>query len=459
LTVLISAAFLATGAQASYAALGPTGTTGATGAQQTTTTCPTPKLKVPKRNVSSGATVKFKLTNMTTGAGYIIRAGTLEVWGGAATTPTVKASFLFPYSGTKDRKSVIAAVIDSETCDNAPWKIEKKVQYRADPALATPAEPATPTTPAPAAVTPAKPIPTPTPTPTPIKPPKLPKPLSQRIPKTGPPLGQRVWLTPIDTGARLDQRLPPPVLSRLERKADEASSTTALVGLGIVFAVFGISTLAALMVFRRRDEIQFEKALGEQLKHLEEGDPGLEFAGDEPSTEPIPPAEQAPFAAPVVVPPMDADGAALAADVPAEEALPVDTPAEEALPAAALANGAAVEHPPAEAPTEHPSEPPTEVLPEPAVTNGAPTEHRAHVEAELQRVLDDAGFQAELHGILVEARGEAERQGIAIDTDMMLQALVEEINGSTELSDPARAQLRSKFEQIIAEEAERVPAQ
>jgi hypothetical protein len=436
LTLLISAAFLTMGTQASAALLRQTatGTTGVTGAQQAVT-CPKPKLKgLPKRELFTNATVKFKLTNMTVGAAYVIKAGDSEVLGGSATEATMKHEFLLPDQGTKDRKTTITAIVDAESCENAPWKLEKKIRYHAVTAPATPTTPAAPATPVPpAAVTPSKPTPTPTPTPTPVKPAKLPKPITQRLPDFGPKPGQRAWLTPIDSGSRMDQRIAPPALGRLERKADDASSTTALVGLGIVFALFGISTVGALMIFRRRDEIQFERALGQQLKHLEEGDPAITFAGDDPSTEPISAAEQAPFAPPA------ADG------------LPVaDAPAEEALPAAALVAGPPAEHPPAEAQTE--------ALPEPAATDEGDTEHRSHVEAELQRVLDDAGLQAELKRILAEARSEGERQGIAIDTDLMLQALVEEIQGSTELSDPARAQLRTKFDQIIAEEAERVPA-
>jgi hypothetical protein len=433
LMVLILPAFLATGAQASSGVLADTGTTGATGAQ-TATTCPTPKLKVPKRPLFTNATVKFKLTNMTKDAGYVIKAGNTEVWGGAAAGATVKGQFLMPYQGAKDSKTSIAAVIDLDACENAPWKIQKKVEYQAatTPAAATPTTPATPATPPPAAVTPAKP--TPTPTPTPIKPVKLPKPITQRLPDMGPKPGLRAWLPPTDGGSRIEQRIEPPKLGRLERKADEASSTHALVGIAIVFVLFAIATVAALAIFRRRDEIQFERALGEQLKHLEEGDPGLEFADQDPSTEPIPAAEVALFAAPA------AEAAAAT-----EAAPPAELPAEA----------------PTEVPIETPAEAPTEALPQPVAangTNGTPAEHRAEVEAELQRVLDDAGLQAELQGILAEARSEAERQGIAIDTDVMLQALIEEINGSTELSDAARTQLRSKFEQIIAAETERVPA-
>ena len=87
------------------------------------------------------------------------------------------------------------------------------------------------------------------------------------------------------------------------------------------------------------------------------------------------------------------------------------------------------------------------------------SEHRAEVEAELGRILNEAGLEAELEGILGDAREEAERHGIALDADLMVQALCEEINGSAKLSDPKRAELRNMFAEIIAEESHHVSAE
>jgi hypothetical protein len=101
-----------------------------------------------------------------------------------------------------------------------------------------------------------------------------------------------------------------------------------------------------------------------------------------------------------------------------------------------------------------------------AVTAGAPAtlppaappppeEHgRQHeeVEQELQRILTEAGVDAQLQGILADARSEAERRGVAFDTDLLFQALCDELNGSARLSDVKREQLRSMFATIIAEE-------
>ena len=107
-----------------------------------------------------------------------------------------------------------------------------------------------------------------------------------------------------------------------------------------------------------------------------------------------------------------------------------------------------------------PTEPaPAEPQPVGAQPNGAPqAERHAEVETEVHRILTEAGLEAGLEGILVHARAEAERSGIALDQDLMLEALCDEISGSAKLSDTAREELRSVFAGIIAEEAQQAPA-
>ena len=427
-TFLISAAFLVTGTPVALALTDPaaetaTGTTGAasgtmgaaagtTGAQQSTT-CPTPVLKgLPKTPKFTNATINFKLTNMTVGSAFMLKAGDVEVYGNTATASTVKDKFQLPHQGATDRKIMITAIIDVSNCENAPWKLQKAIKYNAvtTPAPATPG--ATPAAGAPAAAgtpTPGLPVPAPAA----IKPPKLPKPLNQRLPNTGPPKSTFAWMTPIDAGAQLEQKLAGPKLSPLERKSDKANSGNALLGLGIVGGLLGIATIGGFLAFRHRDEVQFERAMSDQLKHLEEGDPGLE-ASEDPHAEPPMPVEDAPFA---------------------------DTPEladTETLPVPAHVNGASNGVP--------------------VVSEAEVAQHRAEVEAELQRILNEAGVQAELEGILMDARQEAERHGIALDPELIMQALCDEINGSARLSDPKRAELRAMFAEIAAEEAQHVPA-
>ena len=417
LTFLLTAALLASVVPSAFAQ-DATGTTGAqlqstaagpTGAQEATS-CPNPRLSgLPKVPKFTNATIHFKLTGMTVGASYLITAGSGEVLGGVAPGSTVKSSFLLPDQGTQNKKIFVKAVIYSDSCDNAPWKLQKKIAYKSTtkPVPATP--PATPATPAPAG---AKAAPA-TPLAAPLKPLKLPavkvpKPLTERAPDLGPPPSRRAWLPPLDGGARLDQKIVAPQLGRLERKAEKANSSNALLGLGIFGGLFAIGTIAAFMIFRRQDDVLFERAQTEQLKHLEEGDPGLGWSEDPEA--PMAPAEPAPFA---------------------EEPEPPTEPLVAAAP----------------------------VVPATPLTEEELVRHRAEVEGELQRILTEAGIDAELEGILVDARAEAERAGIDLDPDLMLQTLCEEINGSAKLSDDRRQGLRDMFAAILEEEAQHVPAE
>jgi hypothetical protein len=87
--------------------------------------------------------------------------------------------------------------------------------------------------------------------------------------------------------------------------------------------------------------------------------------------------------------------------------------------------------------------------------NGAlpgPGTYREQVEAELQRILDDAGLHTEVDGILADAKAEAQRQGVPIDAELMLRALCEDTNGVAKLSDSAKGELESRFKRIVAEE-------
>jgi hypothetical protein len=433
LTLITIAAFLAAGAPATSALADPAtttavGTTGASGTSGTTSaeetagaqqaaTCATPKLTgLPKKPKFTNATIPFTLKNMTPGSTFILSAGNIEVYGSAVEGKTFKNKFELPDQGRKDRLVPITAVIDAN-CANAPWKLQKRIKYDAvtPPAAAPPVTPpaaAPPVTPPAAAPTPSTgaqtPIP-PVPAPAAVKPPKLPKPITKQLPRTGPPPSQLAWMTPVDGAARVD-RLAGPALGRLERKVEKAKSTNALFGLGIVVVLFAIAGFGGFLAFRHRDDTEFERAMTEQLKHLEEGSPDLEAAEDPMA--PFMSTAEAPFADPAQ-----------------QDTEPLPTNGD--LPVPAHTNGAAAE--------EH--------------TPEQLAEHRAAVEAELQRILNEAGVEAGLEGILLDARNEAERQGLTLDPDLIMQTLCDEINGSARLSDLKRAELRSVFSSIIAEEA------
>jgi hypothetical protein len=375
---------------------------GTTGAQQSAGACPEPRLGgLPKRAKFTNATIHFELVNMTVGAFYLVRAGRGEVLGQSAQQSTVKNSFQLPDQGLKSRKIPIEVVVSSDQCENGPWKLTKKIRYKAVVAPATPAPPAN----QPAASAPAKPA---TPTPAPVKPVKV-KPFNPistlpKLPPKGPSLSLRTWMTPLDGGSRLERAPIGPKLSRIERKADKAKSSVALIGLAALFVVGGGLALGGLAFLSRRDDIGVEEAFAQLPQHLEEGSPDM--------PQPLQPDE-------------DPSTAGFAAHMLA--GAPAAAPEQ-------LHGGNG---------------------------NGAPSpvEHRAQVEAELQRLLTEAGVEAQLDGILAEAKEEAERQGITIDPDLMLRALSDGMDGSEPLSEASRAGLRAMFQAIIAEETEQVPQQ
>jgi hypothetical protein len=95
--------------------------------------------------------------------------------------------------------------------------------------------------------------------------------------------------------------------------------------------------------------------------------------------------------------------------------------------------------------------------------NGVPEEtaeaEKERLEAELRRILTEAGIHAELEGIIADIQAEAERRGVPVDADLMLQLLFDGEQGQSNLSEPAEARLRSKLEEIVAEEKERLALQ
>jgi hypothetical protein len=419
--VFVTAAFLIPGAQAAFALPDPAaavpaeqaagvGTTGA----QTTSACPEPRLKgLPKHATKVNATVPFKITGMTQGTDYLIKFGRGEVQSGAvAQTGTVKNTFKVPEQGPKSRKIAVVAIVSNTQCENSPWKLTKKLRYKGVPLPETATPPATAPTQTPVPTTPPNSA-IPTPGGKPVKPP-TPASTLPKLPPKGPLLTIRTWLTPLDGGSRLDKPPTPPELSRTERRAEKASSSAALVGLAGLFVLLGVSVIGGLVVLKRRDDVLIEEAMGVLPQHLDEGSPDM-HEGEEPETAPL-----------------HINGAA------------ASEPAPEAVPAA-------------------------EVVPEPVLAgngNGqpSPAHHRAQVEAELQRLLTEAGVEAELGGIIAEAKAEAERSGVAIDSDVIVRALTDELNGVAALSESKRAGLRSMFAEIVAEEtsratedAERVP--
>jgi hypothetical protein len=438
LILFVIAAFLVSGAQAAYGVLGDADQAagvGTTGAEQAVGTCPNPRITgLPKHPKFTNATIHLKLVDLTKGSAYLIKAGRIEVFSKQADASTAKISFQMPDQGTKSRKVPIQAIIASEQCENSPWKTTKKIGYKAVAPAPTPVPTPTPApapAPTPAGQTPAGATPPPA-----IAKPAKPIPILPRL-QRAPELDIRTWMTPIDGQARADKPLPAPRVARRDKPVQKAKSSAALVGLGGLFLLVAFCTIGGLWILKRRDDYSLEEALGKLPQHLEEGSPDLQ-PDDEPGTASFPAG-------------LAASGASAPPEAPTSEPVPAEAPTV------------------APAPTEPATVEQPAIVPAPVAASGngieagngngapSPSRSRAEVEAELQRMLSEAGIETELEGILGEARAEAERQGLSIDPDLMLDALCDELNGSGTLSEPARAELRSKFQEIIAEEAQQVP--
>jgi hypothetical protein len=322
---------------------------------------------------------------------------------------------------------------------------------------------------------------TPTPTPTPRVSAPTPKPSTSIKPvvpkptiKREPPDDAKAWITPVDPYSKSSEPAPQPSESALpvsERKTDKANSTEALVGLGGVFILIGGISAIAWTRFRRYDDEQLAELLnpdGKLPSMLD--DSAADMSGKElmgasgvaaGSTEMVMTAD-----GPVLKKNLEKQQSAEAPTIKAPVIRPASTLKAPLVPPAG--NGSHVPNGATPANGSHASNgaaAPNGTNGTHAAngtqaangthaangTNGAGS-YRQEVEAELQRILKEAGLDTELEGILSDARAEAERQGVPMDSDLMLRALTEEGNGSGKLSDSAKGELKQRFQRIAAEE-------
>ena len=433
---------------------------------------------------TAGQLVPMELTGVTPGTEYLLKVGGREVKQGVADSDKVSRKFRMPKLGDKRRDVRLVVVLANDGCENSPWKLKQEMGYRPPPvqpkAQETPSSPPVSQPQSNPAPTPS-PAPTPTPAPAVSSPaPKPVKPVQTKpfVPKqpagvvSEPPKDARTWLTPLDVYSRGSEPppQPPPSADPLDRKTEQANSTAALLGLAGLFILIGGIAAMAWTRFRRYDDEQLATLLNPDGKlpsllddnAVDLGADGMSgaagaiaVAGAQRAAEDKGSNERA-----------DAIGEQQAQMTP-RPAVPATKITAPIVPPASVAGGS-------------PSEAPTEQQPVPASAsgngangaahaNGAPPNgangtHAAHgangtarsyrqeVESELQRILQDAGLEAELEGILGDARAEAERQGVPMDSDLMLRALTDDVEGSGRLSDSAKGELKERFQRIAAEE-------
>jgi hypothetical protein len=393
---------------------------------------------------TAGQLVPAKLSSVAPGSEYLLKVNGLEQKSGKAKTDKVSRKFRMPDLGAKQGKAHLVMVVANDACENSPWKFKQTMGYRPPvaqtPAL-TPAQTQTQTQ-----------TQTPAPTPAPVSAPKPVKPVVPKVPAVPhePPKGAKAWITPKDSLSRSEEKAPQPAanaIPRLERKTDKANSNAALFGLGGVFILIGGISAIAWTRFRRYDDAQLAQLLSSTGK-IEKLPSMLDDSAVDLHV---------------------TSGGTVATDAAAhyDQAPAGQRPGDPAPKRAKQVSVKGLVVPPAQKPPAPatPSEAPTEKQHiAPVVPTGAPPKvngngshpethtYREEVEAELQRVLSEAGLDTELQGILSDARAEAERQGVSLDSDLIMRALCGEVNGSARLSDTAKGELKQRFQRIADEE-------
>jgi len=474
---------------------------------QAVSSCPEPKMAKLPRKKQVGSKVVVKASGVTVGAQWLLRIDGHDWAAGNADSDKIRYEGQLSDFGLRPRKLDVELVLANESCENSPWKLTRKIGYagRFNGALTDPNAPKQPATQTPAqtpdtaanganpgAVTPAAPKLV---IPKPVKPKKI-EPLT--VPTDG-----RIWVTPTDITAHSTDQPKNPKLPRAELKVDDAQSTSALVGLGVMFIAIAIAIGVGLVFLNRKDMAGDAAAEEGRLpSHLDTSDIGnlsLSAAGTEV-------VKQGPV--PVSLFAADATAPVLAEEAPEQEApteaIPghvepdhiASEPGDVPVPVAGAEHSYAPVPPPVEslgeeynvnsfleerAPTEeevpsaaepHHTAESADALHAAAAAadrdNAAMAANPANGQAPAQNgseegfdkivaeMLEDGALQQELRGIVAEAREDAARAGVPVDRDAIINEL-DRVTSAVNLSGPARDKLMARFDEIVSEELLRVP--
>lgn len=434
--------------------------------------CSEPELEIAKTNAQAGDTVAFSITGATPGTEYLLKVGDSELNAGTASATTVSDSFKMPDFGAKGRQANVQAVLAHEQCENSPWKLVQPITYRVPAAKKKAAE-------------------------------------NKAIQKAigGPPgakeianlkaqrakerraalkreralkaaikkrqaaakrrgraqklkakaaqekqrqaaarrkkeLEQALRRRQRQQQAKQDAAKKPNAQTTNDAQSDRGGSgdsSKAFIALGALYVLIGGLGGAGYLLYRRSGrDIPMSRREAEAVTPLIPQF-GETTGGDE---------------APLSLGGKGRAPARLAAGDVELEGEPATSQPEEL---AAATPSSASEEPTVASPASK-----LDGASHAPGLNGeraASVSDKDKLEAELSRVLTDAGIDAELEGIVADAQAEAARRGVPMNADLMMQLLCDEVDSSAKLTGTAEGELRSKLQEIVAEEKERVALQ
>jgi hypothetical protein len=415
--------------------------------------CNDPELQISRETAKAGDKVAFSISDTTPGTEYLLKVAESELNAGTATGSSVTDTFKMPDLGANGRGANVVAILDNEQCENGPWKLVQAMTY-AVPAASKPAQQKQNAGPAPgankqlanfkaqrakerqAAL-------------------KREKALKKALKKRQAAAKHRAKLQKKQARqakqrqqrqrAKRKKAFEKALLARQKaqkEKAKEAQakqpkgsgdktaqdrprgdgdSSKAFIALGLLYTLIGGLGGGGFLLYRRSGR----------------GIPMSKREADAAAAPPPIPEFGETTGATAVRPGVPALGAD---ELDAEPKAPEPDDFDSLAPAAARRNG------PSAASEKAAVDGAAETLPD-NETEAASDKDK--LEAELRRLLTDAGIDAELDGIVADAQAEAERRGVPMDADLMMQLL-------TGGGDSSASELKAKLQEIVAEEKERL---
>jgi flagellar biosynthesis GTPase FlhF len=437
--------------------------------------CGDPALEITPDGAKAGEKVAFTITDATPGGEYLLKVGDSELNAGTASDTTVSDSFKMPDLGAKSRQMNVQAVLAHDDCENSPWKLVQPIAYTV-PAAKRKADQKEAIEKALGQSPGAKQIAN-------LKEQranerrnarKRERALKNAIKKRQAEQKRRVAAQ--KRKAKANQERQRRAQARKKKTLEEAlrrrqrqqearqpeakkpqspaaqdqardrrgggDSSKAFVALGLLYALIGGLGGGGFLLWRRSG-----RGVPMSRREADAAPPPVPEFGETTGAPPV----QSGLLLESEKQELDASPASSAEELDAARKSPEPDDFDALTRAGGTLDGqgAGLEkdvsaHTPLE---------------KPASEHLGATSDKEKLEAELRRILTDAGIDAELEGILADVQAEAERRGVRLNADLMMQLLCDDVDNSAKLSGSAEGELRSKLQEIVAEEKERVALQ